>query len=63
MSSGTKIYVGSVCVLVPVIAWSFSPTGRSQTNDYHDIVYRNLSWNTTDESLRQVSPAFEHFCC
>ena len=52
-----KVYVGSVCAFVSVHPWA-SPvrwSRGSKTNSGSDLIASNLSWNTTDETLRQVS--------
>jgi hypothetical protein len=53
-----KIYVGSVCVFVPVIVRA-PPEREAKLIVVKNAVYRNLSWNTTDETLRQVSLVLE----
>jgi len=50
-----KVYVGSVCAFVLVLA-NASPVRRgSETDSGFDTWCSNLSWNTTDETLREVS--------
>jgi hypothetical protein len=45
-----KVYVGSVYVFA--LGFPVASLRRSSTNRYR---CSNLSWNTTDETLRQVS--------
>lgn len=50
--------LGQSACLCPVIVRA-PPEREAKLMSVKNTVYRNLSWNTTDETLRQVSLALE----
>lgn len=52
----SKVYVGSVCDSLFACSGASPVSGGSETdNGFALVPGSNLSWNTTDETLREVS--------